>query len=198
MKLISAGFFTEVRRRGFSLVEVMVAFGVGLPVAGAVGLLLVQAASEQRLGLANATVEESAYILQSRITTCLRSMSRNGGCSITPDGQTIDVFHADTNGTLTRARITFNPSSGQEVIYTPNMASSGNYQVWVATNNSTMALRQLTFSGSWNLSGSTNNNSINNSLVNVSFVMDDNGYSRNNPNHLASIDRSFSVQMRGD
>lgn len=190
MKLISAGFFTEVCRRGFSLVEVMVAFGVGLPVAGAVGLLLVQAASEQRLGLANATVEESAYVLQSRITTCLRSMSRGQGCSISPDGQTIDVFHANTNGAPIRARIRFDSNSGQ-VTYTPNTAVSGN-QVWM-TSGSTMELIQLNFVTYQNF-----DTSVNYTLVIVHFEMDDNGYSRNNPNHLASIDRKFSVQMRGD
>jgi hypothetical protein len=184
----------------------MIALGVGLPVAGAVVLLLVQASFEQRRGLADTTVEENAYVLQSRITSCLRSMSSSGGLTgvgssavynashdLIVGYQTVYVFHANTtNGGYTTERISFNPSSGQ-VIYIPDMAPATPQQiVWMTTNSPTMRLRKLYFIAHFD-------GSQNSSLVDVHFEMDDNGYSQQGTtNNLADIDRSFSVQMRND
>ena len=57
-----------------------------------------------------------------------------------------------------------------------------------------LALRSLCFSTSFNPDGS-----LNSSLVNVRFQMDDNGASRQNPiNNPANIYRTFSIQMRSD
>ena len=133
MKIVLTKFSTIVRRGGFTLTELMVAFSVGLPLAGAVVLLLVQASFEQRRGFADTTVEESAYVLQARIASCLRSMSCSGG--LTPDTssgvydagnnllgyQKVTVFHANTNGTYTAEQISF--VSTNEVIYIPDMST---------------------------------------------------------------------------
>jgi hypothetical protein len=204
MKIVSAKFSTVVRRGGFALTELMISLSVGLPVAGAVVLLLVQASFEQRRGFADTTVEESAYILQARIASCLRSMSSSEG--LTPnyssgayDGngnllgyQTVFVFYANTNGSYTRGQISFNSNLGQ-VIHTPNALAPANQIVWM-TNSPTMVLHQLFFNTSFNPDGS-----LNSSLVNVRFQMDDNGYSKQNlTNSPASIERNFSVQMRND
>ena len=205
MRTVSTRFSTEVRRGGFTVTELMVAFGVGLPLAGAVVLLLLQASFEQRRGFADSTVEQSAYVLQSRITSCLRSMSCGGAfapvdSTVVYDTdntllgyQTVSVFHANpTNGSLTRAQISFNPSSGQ-VTYTPDMSAPGSQIVWM-TSGSTVALRQLCFITYQNF-----DTSLNNSLVTVLFEMDDNGHSQQGTtNNLADICRSFSIQMRSD
>ena len=62
------------------------------------------------------------------------------------------------------------------------------------TNSPNVVLRRFYFSSSLNLDGSQNN-----SLVNVTFQMDDNGYSKQNTAYnIANIYRSFSVQMRCD
>ena len=154
MKVVSAKFSTEVRRGGFTLMELMVAFGVGLPLAGAVVLLLLQASFEQRRGFADTTVEESAYVLQARIASCLRSMSCSGG--LTPDTssgvydptanllgyQKVTVFHANTNGSYTAEQISF--VSTNRVIYIPDMSTPTQQIVWM-TNSPTMALHQLFF-----------------------------------------------------
>ena len=185
----------------------MIALGVGLPVAGAVVLLLVQAALEQRRGLADTTVDENAYILQARVTSCLRSMSCSGGLTTSNavydavtskflGYQTINGFYANpTNGSFTREQISFNPSSGQ-AIYTPDMSASANQIVWM-TSGQTVALHQLYF----NTDDGPDPYSLapNNTLVRVCFEMDDNGYSQQGTtNNLADIKRSFSVQMRSD
>ena len=166
-------------------------------------MLLLQASFEQRRGFADTTVEESAYVLQARIASCLRSMSCSGG--LTPDTssevyapngdplgyQKVTVFHANTNGTYTAEQISF--VSTNEVIYIPDMSTPTQQIVWM-TNSPTIGLHQLFFNTTFNPDGS-----MNSSLVNVCFQMDDNGYSQQNPtNNPANIYRRFSVQMRND
>jgi len=182
----------------------MTAVSVGVPVAGTVVLLVVQAGLEQLRGLADTTVEQSAYVLQADISNCLRTMSSNQG--LTPDYssklndsngnlvgyQKVYVFHANMDGSYTTEQIQFDSSSGR-VVYTPNVSNPANQVVWMS-NSSAVALRELCFSPSFNADGS-----LNSSLVNVRFQMDDNGYSGQNPtNNPASIYRSFSIQMRSD
>jgi hypothetical protein len=182
----------------------MVAMGLGLFVAGAVVMLLYQAAKEEMQGLADTTVEQCAYTLQAKLTMCLRGMSSNQG--LTPNYGTavtdangdllgysaIYVFLANTNGTYTAEQISFDSESGQ-VLYTPNVANSASRVMW-STNGLTMAVHKLYFSSSFNPDGSQNN-----SLVNVTIQMDDNGFSGQNPtNNPASICRNFSIKMRSD
>ncbi len=190
-------------QRAFSLIELMMALGIGLVLGGTVILLLLQAAKEQRKGMVNATVEQKAYGLQANITACLRSASANQG--ITPDYSsglldasgnllgygTIFVF-CPTNGGYLTGLIQYTRASGR-VLYTPNVLTPSTQQLWM-TNSQTAALTNLCFSTSFNPDGSKNS-----SLVNVRFQMDDRGYSQSNPtNNPASIYRSFSVQMRND
>jgi hypothetical protein len=66
--------------------------------------------------------------------------------------------------------------------------------VWM-TNSPTIGLHRLFF----NTFSPNPDGSLDSTLVNVCFQMDDNGYSQQNPiNNPANIYRSFSVQMRGD
>lgn len=189
-------------QRGFTLLELMVATVIGASLAGVVLLLLSQAASEQRNGFADTTVEEQAYMLEANITACLRSMSANQG--FTPNYSTaqldtngnllgyksIFLFYP-TNGAYTTATIAYSPSNGQ-VLFTPNIMVSST-QLWMS-NGPCVALTELYFSCSFNPDGSQNN-----SLVNVAFQMNDNGFSRQNPrNNPTSVFRNFSVQMRND
>jgi prepilin-type N-terminal cleavage/methylation domain-containing protein len=195
---------SPARRQAFTLIELMMASGIGLVFAGAVVALLYQAGVEQRSGLADATVEDKAYTLQENISSCLRIMSSNQG--ISPDYntaatdshgnllgyQTIYVFLANANGSYTTEKIHFDPTTGA-VVYTPNGSAPGTTILWM-TNSPTVALRQLYFNTSFNPDGS-----LDSSLVNVRLQMDDNGASRQNvTNNPASIYRSFSVQMRSD
>jgi prepilin-type N-terminal cleavage/methylation domain-containing protein len=203
MKTARTNIAAPISRRAFTLVELMVAMAVGLGLAGTVVLLLLQSATEQRNGFADTTVEEQAYILQSDITGCLRSMSATMG--LTPNWpsalyntngillgyQSVFVFYPTNGGYLT-ASITYKPSTGQ-VIYTPNIATPSIQTQWM-TNNASAVITELCFSTSWNLDGSQNG-----SLVNVLLQMNDHGFSQQNPaNNPASIYRNFSVQMRND
>ena len=203
MKTASANIAARISRRAFTLVEIMFATAVGMGLAGTVLLLLVQSAAEQRNGFSDTTVEEKDYILQANMTTCLRSMSASYGFNpnypseLYSNGnplyeyQSIFVFYP-TNGGYNTASISYNSASGT-VIYTPNVSIPSTQIVWM-TNSASAVLTEFYFTASANLDGSQNN-----SLVNVLFQMNDNGFSQqptnNNP---ASILRNFSVQMRND
>jgi type II secretory pathway pseudopilin PulG len=203
VKTLSTHFAARISRRAFTLVELLVATAVGIGLAGTVVMLLLQTATEQRNGLADTTVEESAYMLQANITTCLRSMSANQG--LTPNyssslydtngnllGYKSVLLFYPTNGGYNTASITYNSSSGQ-VIYMPNVLTPSTQVVWMS-NSATAELTELCFSTSYNLDGSQNS-----SLINVLFQMDDNGFSQQDPvNNPASIYRNFAVQMRND
>jgi prepilin-type N-terminal cleavage/methylation domain-containing protein len=204
MKLTSANFNGIIQQRAFTLVELMVAMSIGLVLAGTVVLLLVQGSLEQRRGYADTTVEESSYTLQAHISGVLRSMSASQGFSdfaanatyntngVLMGYQTIYVWQANPDGSYTGEKISYDPVA-ETVTYTPNTATPASQTVWT-TSGPNVALHNLYFSGSLNPDSSPNN-----SLVNVNFLMDDNGYSQQGPtNNPASIYRSFSVQMRVD
>jgi hypothetical protein len=203
MKTASSQIPVRLSRRAFTLVEVLFASFIGMGLAGTVVLLMAQSATEQRDGYADTSVEEQAYTLKANVTSCLRSMSANYGFTpiwatgfFNTNGtllgyQSIFIFYP-TNGAYNTATIAYNSSTGQ-VIYTPNVTTPSIQMVWMSNTVSTV-LTEFYFTSSLNLDGSQNN-----SLVNVFFQMNDNGFSmqptNNNP---ASIFRNFSVQMRND
>jgi prepilin-type N-terminal cleavage/methylation domain-containing protein len=203
MKTATIQFTAGISGRAFTLVELLVATAVGSTVAGAVLLLLCQTATEQRYGFADMTVEEKAYELEADITSCLRCMSANQGMTpvystavaaangVTLGYQSIDLFYPSTNGAYITGNISYNAHG--EVIYTSNVLAPSTFVVWMS-NSSTAQLTQFYFSSSLNLDGSQND-----SLVNVVFQMNDNGFSQQNSNNNpASVLRNFSVQMRND
>lgn len=190
-------------RRAFTLPELMIAMVASLAITGTVFMLLVDTVYEQRNGLADTNVEEKAYLLRANITKVLRSMSANQG--ISGDGLTAVLdsngnrlgftsieFWSPTNGDYVMGTISYDTNSGA-VVYTPNAANPSVQTVWM-TNSTTKVLTQLLFNTSQNLDSSENN-----SLVNVTFAMNDNGFSQqgsvNNPTYIY---RSFSVQLRND
>lgn len=204
MKTAPTNMAARISRRAFTLVELLVATAVGSVLAGTMLLLLCQTAREQRCGFADMTVEEQAYKLQANLTTCLRSMSANQG--MTPNYssglynsngnllgyQSVFVFYPITNGTYITGNISYNSASG-EVTYTSNVSAPSIQTVWMG-KSATAVLTEFCFSSSFNLDGSEDN-----SLVNVLFQMNDNGFSQQNPvNNPASLYRNFSVQMRND
>ena len=105
----------------------------------------------------------------------------------------IYVWKPNADGSsVTQGEITADMANGS-VTYIPDVSIPTNQVTWMA-NNSSVVLHNLYFSYTQKQDGSQNN-----SLVNVNFIMDDNGYSRQNATkNVASIQRSFSVQMRCD
>jgi len=189
-------------RRAFTLVEMMFALIVGLGLSGTIMLLLVQAATEQKHGYADTTVEEKAYTLKANLTSTLRSMSASYGMSpvwssATYSGatllgyQSISIWYP-SNGSYTMGSITYYSLNGN-VVYTPNVTIPSAQIIWMS-NTPTASLTQCYFNTSSNPDSAANN-----SLVNVVFQMNDNGFSQQGTvNNPTTIFRNFSVQMRND
>ena len=181
--------------RGFTLIELLFSISIGLVEAGSVVYLLYQTAREQRKGLVNFTVEERALLLEANVNSVVRSWSASQ--TINFSGQALvgtNVVGSQSiigyNGTP--AQIQFVPATGA-VIYMPNTTIPAVQTVWF-TNNATCRVTNLYFNASLNLDGSANN-----SLLQVNFTMDDNGFSQANPtNNPASVNRNFCIQLRND
>jgi type II secretory pathway pseudopilin PulG len=202
MRLTRVNHDAGISVRAFTIPELLVAMAIGVMLAGTAMAILVQTAVEQRNGLADTTVEQQAYMLESRITGVLRCMSANQG--MTPnystkvfDGngnllgyQSILLFYP-SNGDYETATLSYNPALGQ-VTYVSNTATASP-EIWIS-NTTSYALGSLYFSTSFNPDGSQNN-----SLVNVAFQINDNGFSEQGPpNNPANVFRNFSVLMRND
>jgi type II secretory pathway pseudopilin PulG len=204
MKLASFNASSRTCRQAFTLVELLIAMSVGIILAGTVVLLLVQAGTEQQRGYADATVEERAYILQSDLTTCLRGMSSGYGVTFSPTNQAfsgtnflgytkIYVFQPNSIGSTFKTGMINADLTTGAVVYTPDILSPGTMTVWL-TNSTNVRLGRFYFNTYQNMDGSQNN-----SLVYVTFQLDDNGYSRQKTSdNIANIQRSFAVQMRCD
>ena len=205
MKLVSSNPCRKQSTSGLTLVELMIASSIGLILAGTVVLLLLRAATEQKHGYYDTTVEETAYTLQANIIIVLRVSSSGLGVTLVPGTQvyngtnilgynSIYVFKPNSNGTsFATSQIIVNTNNGS-VVYVPNVTTPTSTVLWM-TNRTGVVLRQLYFMNSLNL-----DNSQNNSLVTATFLMDDNGVSGQNltNNDIANIQRSFVVQMRCD
>jgi hypothetical protein len=104
----------------------------------------------------------------------------------------IYLFKPNSNGTsFATSQITVNTNNGS-VIYTPDISVPANKVLWM-TNRTGLVLRQLCFKVGQNMDSSQNN-----ALVTATLLMDDNGMSGQTTNNIASILRSFMVQMRCD
>jgi hypothetical protein len=189
-------------RRGFTLVELVVASGVGMLIAGGGMLLLVEASKETYRGMADATVEQAASDLESRIFRCLRSMSASEGVvyttpgSVGPGGyqgyQRIIVARGPTPD-YPREELRFDASAAQAV-YLPNRSISSTSQLFMNSRSNVVVLRNLCFFPSFKQDGTPDN-----SLVNVVVEVDDAGYARRSGSvNPARIQRTFAVKMRNN
>jgi hypothetical protein len=187
---------------GSTLVEMMLAAGVAVLVAGTATLMFLDCAKEDRRVFGDASVQEGANVLESKLLARLRVMSATQSAAFAQP-----VF--DTAGNLlgyqcvvvsqgpppdyTPEAIVFQPGAGQVVHY-PNFANTNNPDLLLATNSS-LALRRVDFLPSLKPDGTPDT-----SLINVTIDVDDNGYSQrqlyNASTNPATLWRTFSVKMR--
>jgi hypothetical protein len=184
---------------GYTVMEVMMAGSITVLVLGALLMLVLQLAKEQKFGLADGSVQQQAGMVEDQITQILRSMnvtestvfadpvSGSPGCFrriIVAEGQA-PVFP--------REELYFNPTSLQ-LIHDPNRAVGGD-DVVLCKANAFSTLRDLYFYPSLktgNLTDST--------AVNVVMKLDDDGYSMRKDSSggikKMSVNRYFTVKFR--
>ena len=193
--------------RGFTLVELMTASVIALIITGSAVMLLFYSSREGMKGICNATVEETAYIIQNNLINTIRSMSAANG--MTPDTVTacydsnsnllgyraIYTFTVNSNNALTTSRFYYD-TNASAVVYVPDITQT-NTKVYWGTNSKYCKVQNLYFTSSYNLDGS-----FNSSLVNCFLQVSDNSWSTNSnygaPNDAATIFRTFSVLMRAN
>jgi len=184
---------------GYTVLEVMMAGSITVLVLGALLMLVLQLAREQKFGLADGSVQHQAGLVEDQITQILRSMNAtestvfadpvagSPGCFrriIVAEGQA-PVFP--------REELYFNPAS-MRLIHDPNRGVGGD-DVVLCKPSAFAALRDLYFYPSLktgNLTDST--------AVNVVMKLDDDGYSMRKDSAGAikkmSVNRYFTVKFR--
>jgi prepilin-type N-terminal cleavage/methylation domain-containing protein len=188
-------------RRGFTLIEVLVALMVATVVGSTAMLLLLASAREARRGVADAMVEQVAGNLQNEIVVRLRVMSASE--SVVFSGPATDsgggiigfrsiIIARGPASDYPREQITFDDHLGL-VLYTSNRAQQGG-EIVLGQNEPGVAIRQVCFSPSLKWDGTPDN-----ALINVLIKLDDNNTSgRTASANPASICRTFSVRMRNN
>jgi len=187
-------------RRGFTLIELIVASSIAGLVLGVTMILLLASAKENKRGVADASVEVAASDLQNRIIFYLREMSategvifantatNNSGAQVGYKSIIVARGPAPDNP---RQQISFDASQGK-VTYNPTWGGTNSPVVLIQTN-SHQALRLLAFSPSIKPDGRTDN-----ALVNVILKLDDNGSSGRGTANPANVCRTFAVRMRNN
>jgi type II secretory pathway pseudopilin PulG len=188
------------QQQAFTLVELIVASGVAGLVLGVTMILLISSAKENRRGIDDATVQQAANDLESRIILYLRQMSANEGVVFSSPatnsggglvGYKTIIIARGPSPENPRQEINFNATQGLAT-YKSNRSSTNAPMILIQTN-AHQALRLLAFAPSIKADGRPDN-----SLVNVLIKIDDNGSSEKNTAHQVSVFRTFAVKMRNN
>lgn len=187
------------KRSGFTILEVMLAAFISTVLAATLMGLMISAAREQRLGLAQEQVFDYADRLQDRITNLLRGAGRQWGVAL---GDAAGAFYhviifrvPDANGNPRAASLSFDPST-HNLMYNPN-ALGGGVGVPILKSGDIAKLDDVRFS-----TGMAPGNVPDSSVVLVIVHISDHGLGRAgqiNPNDHArwvSANRTFSVNLR--
>ena len=187
-------------RRAFTMLEFLIASGVGALIAGAAILLMVETTKESLRGLADYTVEQQASDLEHKIGRYLRSMSANEGVVFfTPSasggypGYCRIIVARGPAPDFCREELWFDPDT-KMVAYRTNRTQTASEQVIMRSRTNVVVLRNLCFFPSLKSDGT-----LDNSLVNVVFDLDEDGASGRHANTTpARIQRTFAVKMRNN
>ena len=165
-------------------------------------MLILEAAKEDARCVADMSVEQAAFNLESRVLGCLRIMSAREavvyttpteeGAESYPGYQRIIVAQGPAPD-YPRSELRFEPSTGR-AIYLPNRDNSATQQVLMQSRSNSVVLRNLCF-----LPSVKADTTPDNSLVNVVIEMDDNGSGQRKVNtNFARVQRTFCVKMRNN
>jgi hypothetical protein len=190
------------RRGGFTVPELMVAVSIAMLISGTTMLLLIQSAQTNAAVFSDASLEEAANSLQSKITSHVRAMGGGGGAqgavytnltgAVAPPGlyYALRVPYTMTSiGNTTMEEIAFNPNQGQ-IFYRPDYRANANVEVLLATNaNVTVG----TFGFFPSIKGN-GDNTLDLTLANVELELIHTTYFPRTKTNI--VWRTFSVRMR--
>jgi Tfp pilus assembly protein PilE len=177
-----------------TLVEVMMASAIAVPVMATILTTVYLAVEEQRTGLVSATLQQNADLLEDRITRLLREMSASEAVALgDPIAANSPFYHqlitARGTSPLPREQLTYNPATFT-CTHTPDR-SSPTVQETYAAPSSIAVLRNMYLFISQKMDGTADA-----SAVTVVFQMDDNG--TNVRRKTNTVSRAFTVTMRNN
>ena len=119
----------RLRRAAFTILELWISMAIGTMCLGAVGVLYVTMAKEQRTGLADAVLEQRADDLEDQLTGLIRGMSATQSATLGTANSTnssiYQVVLLSKGSGAPQETITYNPTT-KAVVYDPNIAIAGN------------------------------------------------------------------------
>ena len=193
----------SARPRGFTLPELMVAVSIAMLISGTTMLLLVQSAQTNASVFSDASLEEAANLLQSKIASHVRTMGGGGGAqaaiytnltgSVAPPGlfYVLRVPYTLTGiGNVAMEQIRYDPNAGT-ISYVSNYAAASCIpEILLATNAN---VRVGTFGFFPSIKGN-GDNTLDNSLANVNVELIHTTYFPKTKTNI--VWRTFSVRMR--
>lgn len=191
-----------VRRSGFTLVELMVAAAIAVFVAASTLLLVIQSARTNAAVFSDASLDEAANTLQSKLAKHIRAMGGGGGAQAAiytnvaraapPPGLCYCLrvpYQMTSVGSRTLAQIGYDPLTGT-VSYCPDYTSTTDQEILLSTN-ANVAIATFGFFPSIKGNG---DNTLDLSLVNVQVeLVHATFYPTPKTN---TVCRTFSVRMR--
>lgn len=185
------------RRRGFTLVELVITTGISVLIGGAIMLMLVEAAKENYRCVADEAVERASSELENRLLQRLRSMSGSGGA----------IFSSPVDASATtfrRVLVSKGPApdypreelrfdgGNSLVIHTPDVTKPGSSIILFTNKPGIYRIRDLRFFPALKPDGSPDG-----SLINVSFTIDNDGSTKRiSFGSSVTLERTFSARVR--
>jgi len=202
MKLLPSRCCRRRHRDGFTLVEMMFAWSIGLLIAGGGVLLVLEAAKENARSVADMSLEQAASDLESRVVECLRTMSAREAVVYTSPaedgGETYRAYRSvivarGPAPDFPRSELRFEPDSGR-VVFLSNRLVTASQKVLMQNQTNRFVVRNLCF-----FPAIKSDTTPDNSLINVVIELDDDGASaRRTASNFARIQRTLSVKMRNN
>jgi len=185
-------------RLGLTLPELLIASVIGIAVSGAILVLVIETAQQQRQGLADASLLQRAGMLEDQLGEIIRSMSASETASLTDKVDSAPfyervVFAKGKAPDWPREEVRFNPAT-LTVTHDPDIGQGGD-EIVLFSSTQTVKLRQLYFFISMKPGGIPDG-----ATLNVIIELDDDGFAgRRNPDGSikpTSVLRTFTVRMR--
>lgn len=181
----------------FTIVEMWISMAVGSVVMGAAGVVYLQVAKEQRIGLADAVLEQQVDLLQDKLIRLFQMMSATEGAVLGMASTNSAMYRlavVSTGAGKPQQRVFFS-TDNQAVYLDPNNKVAGDETILWKSESKRVILRDLYFTV-----GLKEGYRPDASIINVNMILDDDSSSqrRSGASYKANqIRRQFSVRMRG-
>jgi hypothetical protein len=191
------GARAALRRAAFTIIEMWMSMAIGSVCMGAAGVIYLEVAKQQRMGLADAVLGQGVDNLEDQLTRLLRTMSATEGATLGSPSTNAAMFRVavvSAGSGQPQQKVYFNPTLGS-VIHDPNKDVAGDEIVLWHGEANALVLKDLYF-----VLGLKEGYRPDGSLLNVCMELNDAKASRRRSGTgyaETTIKRSFSIRLRG-